>query len=232
VVKYRSPTINPHNKNNKLYMKTKLHIATVLLMALTSAHSQCTKDNECKGDRICEKGICTAPGTPAPSRSILLPPKNQTQSSSPVATPRFEDFVIPKYSGPIAIPKGTKRVSANEWRNDMGKLVEPPVINFAGKYNITLNSCGTGCRYYTLTDLSTGKSLPTLNVFAAAEPPPTTKEGYTYITDLIGRPGSYMLVAQYQVDNPKGQECRERTFVFENESLKPITNTKVDCTAF
>lgn len=220
------------NATSPTYMQKNLYIASILLLAMTSAYSQCTKDNECKGDRICEKGICVAPGTFVPSRITLTAPKNSTQGALSIATPRFEEFISSKYSGPVVIPKGTKRISANEWRNDMGKMIEPPVINFAGKYNITLNSCGTGCRYYSLTDLSNGKSLPALSVFTAAEPPPTTKEGYTYITDLIGRPGSYMLVAQYQVDNPKGQECRERTFAFENEVLKPITNTKVGCSVF
>lgn len=213
-------------------MKTKIHVATALLLAIPSAYSQCTKDNECKGDRICEKGVCVAPSSSVPAGTAHIAPKSSNQAATSTTTPRFEDFVSSRYSGPIVTPKGMKRVNANEWRNDMGKLIEPPAINFAGKYSIALNSCGSGCRYFTLTDLSNGKSLPALSVFSAAEPAPTTKEGYTYITDLVGRPGSYMLVAQYQVDNPKGLECRERIFTFEGEALKPITITKSGCTVF
>lgn len=211
-------------------MNKTLAIAALTFLVAASAEGQCTKDTECKGDRVCERGVCVAPNTTAKI------PGAQSSASSPTTTignyPRFEDFSSAKYAGPIVGPKGTKQISATEWRNEMGKLVEPPVPNFAGKYNITLNSCGTGCRYYTLTDLSTGKSLPTLAPFAAAEPPPKTKDGYAYITDLIGRAESYMLVAQAQVEAPKGVECRERIFKFQGQALKPITNTKVGCTKF
>ena len=39
-------------------------LAVPLTLALApTAHAQCTKDVECKGDRICEAGTCVAPGT-------------------------------------------------------------------------------------------------------------------------------------------------------------------------
>lgn len=41
-------------------MRTSLSL--FLLLATPSiTYAQCTKDTDCKGDRICEKGICTAP---------------------------------------------------------------------------------------------------------------------------------------------------------------------------
>lgn len=48
--------------------KTSLQIAfrascIALALASISAHAQCTKDTDCKGDRICERGTCTAPKT-------------------------------------------------------------------------------------------------------------------------------------------------------------------------
>jgi hypothetical protein len=37
-------------------------LSLFLLLATPSiTYAQCTKDTDCKGDRICEKGICTAP---------------------------------------------------------------------------------------------------------------------------------------------------------------------------
>jgi len=50
-------------------------LALVLLALSSAVHAQCTKDTDCKGDRICEKGVCTAP-TPssARSKSLTAPP--------------------------------------------------------------------------------------------------------------------------------------------------------------
>lgn len=41
----------------------------------THAFAQCTKDTDCKGVRICEKGACTEPRTEAPSKK---PEKTET----------------------------------------------------------------------------------------------------------------------------------------------------------
>jgi hypothetical protein len=42
--------------------------SAALLLMLTSqvAHAQCTKDTDCKGDRVCEAGVCTSPLPAAP----------------------------------------------------------------------------------------------------------------------------------------------------------------------
>lgn len=40
--------------------------ATVLLVSAL-AHAQCTKDTDCKGDRVCDAGKCTSPLPPAPA---------------------------------------------------------------------------------------------------------------------------------------------------------------------
>lgn len=66
--------------------------------------------------------------------------------------PRFEDYEVSSYRGAIRPPKWIRHVGDNEWRDNFGKLVAPPEINFAGRYFIALHSCGTGCSYYTLTD--------------------------------------------------------------------------------
>ena len=182
----------------------------VALVLASPVYAQCTKDAECKGGRTCERGVCVSP-----------------------ANPRFEDFAVPVFPGPLVLPKGVRHVSADEWRNAQGKLIEPMEINFADRYCVVLNSCGTGCRYYTLTDLSSGRDLDVLKVFDAGEPPPTTREGFPYVTDLIVRAGSSMLVAQYLVETrDAGAQCRERVFVFEAEKLRPITNTRRECRAY
>lgn len=147
--------------------------------------------------------------------------------------PRFEEYPVALYSGAIHAPKWIRQADSGEWRDNLDKLVEPPEINFAGKYFIADHSCGTGCRYYTMTDLSSGRDLNVLKEFAAAEPPPKTRDGYKYITDLIIRASSKMLVAQYHVElRGRNEECRERTFIFERERLAAISKIRRTCTRF
>jgi hypothetical protein len=209
-------------------------LVLVALAFIGPVHAQCIKDTDCKGDRICERGVCVSPTTTGLAQ--LKPQATSRPTTTPLAVvtnPKFEDFAVPVYSGPLVPPKGVRHVSANEWRNAQGKLIEPMEINFAGRYWMVLNSCGTGCRYYALTDLSSGRNLDVLNAFDAAEPPPTTREGFLYTTDLIGRADSSMLVAQYQVETrDAGTQCRERVFVFEAEKLRPITNTRRGCRSY
>jgi len=110
----------------------------------------------------------------------------------------------------------------DEWRDKLGKLVEPPRINFAGKYFVAVHSGGTGCSYYTTTDLSSGQELDLLKDFGAAEPPPKMREGYPYVTDLVTRAKSRLVVAQFHLDSPRGNECRERAFILEGEKITPV----------
>ena len=153
-----------------------------------------------------------------------LTPSLAAQSSS-----RFEDYEVPVYAGSIHRPKWIRHVGGDEWRDNLGKLVDPPEVNFAGKYFVVVHGCGTGCRYYTMTDLSSGRALDLLKDFGAAEPPPKTRDGYPYVTDLITRANSKLLVAQYHVELPRGEECRERAFVLDGEKIMPINNTRRTC---
>jgi hypothetical protein len=147
-------------------------------------------------------------------------------------SPRFEDYEAPVYRGTIHKPKWIRLVAKDEWRDQLDKLVGPPEINFAGKYLVSVHSCGTGCRYYTMTDLSSGRELDLLKEFDVTEPSPTTREGYPYITDLVTRANSKLLVAQFHVDSPRGDECRERAFILEGEKITPVTNTRRSCTKY
>jgi hypothetical protein len=152
-----------------------------------------------------------------------------TPSSTPQSATRFEDYVVPVYTGAVQRPKWIRHVLGNEWRDKLGKLVEPPAVNFAGKYFVSVHSCGTGCRYYTMTDLSSGRELSLLDNFSAGEAPPKTREGYSYVTDLVTRANSKLVVAQYRIDSVHGKECRERAFVFDRGKLTPATGTRRTC---
>ena len=147
--------------------------------------------------------------------------------------PQFEAYPAPPYRGVIHRPEWIRRGGSGEWRDDLGKLVDDPEVNFAGRYFICVHSCGTGCRYYTLTDLSSGRDLDLLEMFATAEPTPKTRDGRDYLTELFSHPDSRMLVAQYHIGLYQGEgECRERVFLFDGGKLKPITGTRRGCREF
>lgn len=143
--------------------------------------------------------------------------------------PAFEEHKVPIFEGKIKPPKWIRWIRGDEWRDNLGKLSEPPDINFAGNYFISLHSCGTGCRYYTLTNLINGKDLNVLTGFGSGEVPPTTKEGYVYRERLSFVPESNLIVVQYDVENPSGTQCRERSFILKNDKLTAITPTVYRC---
>lgn len=149
------------------------------------------------------------------------------------APPAFRNFPAKVYSGNLRIPYYYVK-SDDMWRDDMGKAVAPPKVNFAGKYYIGLHSCGTECRYYSLSDLTTGNDSSALTMFSSAgEKPPTTSDGRTYVTELLSRPDSKMIVALYHIDasDNKPEECRERIFLLSDDEQKvsPITGTTPSC---
>ena len=148
------------------------------------------------------------------------------------ALPGFEEYAIEVYSGSIVAPGWIKKSKDGAWRDDLGKMASEPHVNFAGVYYLSAHSCGTGCRYYSLTDLRTGKELEILGGFASAEPPPRTRGGHTYISILHSRADSTLLVVQYLVQKPNAVECRERSFVLSAARLRPVTPTLYECREF
>ena len=71
-----------------------------LLLMSSVARAQCSKDTDCKGNRICEAGVCTtapasaaasdaAPAAPQAQVVVLAPPgPNVNNRSKASATPR------------------------------------------------------------------------------------------------------------------------------------------------
>lgn len=150
--------------------------------------------------------------------------------------PQFSDYPSKIYSGKSHIPSYYKK-SGDVWRDDMGKAVSSPEVNFAGKYYVGVHSCGTECRYYTLSNLATGQDSNALEMFSSdGQSPSRTKDGRTYVTNLVTRSDSRMFVAQYHVDESqtKPAECREKVFILSEDGKKamPITDTKIGCHKF
>ena len=55
--------------------------------------------------------------------------------------PRFEDYEVSLYRGNTHLPNWIRRGSDDDWRDDLGKLVDSPEINFAGRYFVAVHSC-------------------------------------------------------------------------------------------
>ena len=144
---------------------------------------------------------------------------------------KFADYPTAKYRGRIHNPKWIKRVKGGEWRDDLGKLVSDPYINFAGKYFVAVHSLGTGARYYSMTDLSTGRESDLLGRFSTIEPIPKLRDGREFLTVIYVRPKSQLVVVQYLIDymNKPDPECRERSFLFENRKIKALTKVSYHC---
>jgi hypothetical protein len=57
-----------------------------VLLASLSAHAECTKDTDCKGDRVCDAGKCTSPGAATPPATDgAATPVAATPAAAPVA---------------------------------------------------------------------------------------------------------------------------------------------------
>ena len=170
--------------------------------------------------------------------------------------PAFQDYPAEIYQGKFHFPEGLYKEEAPDeirdvtgetaiWRNEYGKRVNPSEINFAGKYFLFANSCGTGCRYYDMTDLSTGKDMPTISMFDATETRyMKTKGGHVCVTFLDTRPDSRLVTARCESRSPIAYEkdetgtdgagiyaCEERDFFFDEEDKKfrQITNRRYKC---
>jgi hypothetical protein len=88
--------------------------------------------------------------------------------------PRFEDYPVRVYDGKTAPPRPPtfqdREVRCCAWADDSGP------INFAGKYRLTLDTCGSECITVHLVDRTTGEH------FAEGS------YGYGYIFGLNPRP--------------------------------------------
>jgi hypothetical protein len=78
-------------------------LALCVLFAARSAHAECTKDTECKGDRVCEAGSCVAP----PPGSAPAPAQQPAAAPAPVAPAPVAPAPVAPVPAP-AVPVETK----------------------------------------------------------------------------------------------------------------------------
>ncbi len=146
---------------------------------------------------------------------------------------QFDQFPVRVYQGPIKTPVGLQKDEDGKWRDDLGNLVAPPAVGFAGEYYLPVQSCGTGCRFYSLINLRSGNDVPDISIFDSGDPLPKTKDGHPYLTELFYRPDSRLLIAEYHLNFEapnKKESCRQRYFVLEDGKLRPLSKTFLFCT--
>lgn len=146
----------------------------------------------------------------------------------------FDQFPVEVYRGHLKVPKEFHRDSDGHWQAESGKPASRPRVNFAGEYYLAAHSCGTCCRYYTLNNLHTGDEVSEISMFDAADfSPHVTKDGRTYVPILFFKPGSKLLLVQYELDlctAAAKNECRQRYFIFEDGHFRAISRTLRSCT--
>lgn len=142
--------------------------------------------------------------------------------------PQFSSYPTQIYTGDLVIPAFLKK-DGEIWRDDLGKMVFPPVVNTAGKFYMTPHSCGTSCRYYTLNDLSSGDESGALNQFSNdGGTPGKSKDGRNIVIDLTTRPDSALILARYYIDRPDdSSECSASYFLLMpgGKAVKPIAES-------
>lgn len=144
-------------------------------------------------------------------------------------TPKFTDYPAEIYTGKWMLPSFIKQ-DGDIWRDNMGKMVPPPSINTAGKFYIAAHSCGTSCRYYTLTDLSNGRHSQALSLFSSQRArSKNSKIGYITTVELITHTESFLVLARSysETTNRQSSQCLARYFVLSDDGklIKPITKS-------
>src|SRR5687768_15836360 len=77
-------------------------LAALLLHGVAAA--QCTKDTECKGDRVCDAGKCTSPlpaAPPPPPGPAAAPPPAGEPSAAPAGEPAAAAVAPPPAAQPV-----------------------------------------------------------------------------------------------------------------------------------
>lgn len=137
----------------------------------------------------------------------------------------FEDFEIARDTNATKTPSAFT-LSEGVWRNSAGKLVRPVEVNLGSHHYLTVNGCGTGCRFYSLFDLSTGRE----NRFTTRFDRPEGSKS-AWVSDVITRAGSRLIIEQqHEFD---GDRCREWLFEFDVKTSKvhPLNGRALPCRA-
>lgn len=135
-----------------------------------------------------------------------------------------------KYNGEIVLPEGYRKEEGMIF-NNINKAVDL-TINYNGKYSIVRNSCGGGCVYLTVVDLSTGEvDEDILANYNTNEMKSMEIDGKRYISIPLSKKESTGIIMKYipEIDE-EINTCYEQKFTIEKGTLKELSKiTQGDC---
>lgn len=134
------------------------------------------------------------------------------------------------YKGEVVLPEGYIKEDGMIF-NNINKAVDL-TINYNGKYSIVRNSCGGGCMYLALVDLSTGEvDENILADYNTNEMTAMEIDGKRYISIPLSKKESTGIIMKYipEIDE-EINTCYEQKFTIENGTLKALSEiTQGDC---
>lgn len=103
-------------------------LVVVATLGGASAHAQCAKDIDCKGDRICEHGQCVAPRPVAPAYAapppVVAPPPGPPRPAAGMPQPPASSFDVQSLPMPLSMQPGALPPPAAA----PPPVVPPPVV--------------------------------------------------------------------------------------------------------
>lgn len=149
-------------------------------------------------------------------------------SSTLLISDDFTHYPSQSFEGKYTIPP-TYQLQSNGWeyRDENNLSIGEIKANFAGKFCIILHPCGSGCRFYSLLDLESGRE--DYEILSDFNTTPDEREKPS-IDVLISRKESNLLIVRsFFEDN----SCKQSFYLLENKndknSLKLIAQ-EANCT--
>jgi hypothetical protein len=96
------PTQSPRGHRRRV---AALLAASIVSSLAARAAAQCTKDTDCKGDRVCERGHCVSPGGTQPAATSAATPTTTPSAAPP---PEAKPAPPPKQPAPPPLPPAPK----------------------------------------------------------------------------------------------------------------------------
>lgn len=123
------------------------------------------------------------------------------------------------YNGKIILPHDYQNDKSSGIIRDAAYKMVDVTLNFAGKYSIVRHSCGAGCMYITLIDLSSGnEDYDLFSKFSLNEINTFQIDGEKYITYPVSVKESYGVIMKY-IPDIDGNLCYEQKFILQNNKL-------------